>query len=90
MSKSSDRHSHRKSSTAAASASGPEDDVGRHDVDARGDRPGVQVMDVGDARRVEDVGPDVVHVDALRGGLEEDVDGVAEQASRSAAGSAAR
>jgi len=42
----------------------------------------MEVMDVRDPRRLEDVPPNVRHVDALGRGLEEDVDRVPQQAPR--------
>ena len=57
-----------------------EDDVRRDDVDARRDRPGVEVVDIGYTRRVEDVAADIGHLDALWCGFEEDIDRVAQEA----------
>ena len=63
----------------------------RHDVDARRDRPRVQVVDVGDAGGLEDVPANVVAgVDAIGRCLEEHIDRIAEEAPVCAAGSGAR
>ena len=56
-----------------------EHDMGRHDVHAARDRPGVEVVDVDHARSLADVSLDVAELDPLRGGLEEDVNAVAEE-----------
>ena len=47
---------------------------------ARGDRPDVQVVDVLDVRHLDDVGAHLVEVDLLRGRLQQDPAGVAQQA----------
>ena len=59
-----------------------QDDVGRQDVHARRDRPGVEVVAVDDARRVEDVPPDVVEVHVTGRGLEQDIGRLAQQPER--------
>ena len=45
----------------------------------------MEVVDVGDARRVEDVAPDLRELDALGRGLEQHIHGLAQQPARSAA-----
>lgn len=45
-------------------------DMGGESGQARGDRPGVQVMDVGDVARFEEMGSDIVEVHALGCGFE--------------------
>ena len=82
MSKSSDRHAHSASSVAAGSAPSARMTWAETHVHPRRDRPGVEVVAVDDARRIEDVPADVVHVDALRGRLEEHVGRVAQQRER--------
>ena len=53
--------------------------MGTHDIDAARDGPGMKIVDVGHAGRLEDVGPDSLEVDLLWGRLEQDVEGVAQQ-----------
>ncbi len=57
-----------------------EHDMRRHDVHARRDRPGVEVVDVVDALSVEDVRPDIGEVDAPGRGLQQNVDRLTQQA----------
>ena len=53
--------------------------MGGDHVHAAGDRPGVQVMDLADTRGLEDVPSHLIHVDALRCRLEQDIDRFAQQ-----------
>ena len=82
MSKSSARQRDSSSSASAASAPRSSDDVRRHDVHARRDRPGVEVVAVDHARRVEDVPPDVVEVHVPGRGLEQDIGRLAQEPER--------
>ena len=61
---------------------GLERHVGRHDVHARRDRPGVQVVDVADTLRLEDVRSHFLQLDPFRGRLQQDVDRFAQEAPR--------
>ena len=79
MSKSSDRQAHRRVERHGRVGAVGEDHVRRDDVHPRRDRPGVEVVAVDDARRLEDVLADMGHVDVLGRRLEEDVGRVAEQ-----------
>ena len=82
MSKSPDRQSLRAYQESSGLAVRPEDDVGRDDVHAARDGPGMEVVDGLDAGGLEDVPPDLVEVHALGRGLEEHVDSIAEQMPR--------
>ena len=87
MSKSSARQ--RDSSSSASAGSAPlSSTTRRDDVHARRDRPGVEIVAVDDARRVEDVPPDVVEVHVPGRRLEQDV--VARATTRACAAGSAR
>lgn len=52
---------------------GLDDDMAGHDMHAGGERPGMQVMRINHAARTQQVGADLVEVDAFRRGLQQHV-----------------
>ena len=61
---------------------GPQDDVGRDDRESARDRPGMEIVDVGDALRADDVRADDLEPHPARRRLQQDVDRLAQEADR--------